>query len=83
MTKHRKEQKTMAKEKHYILTRDEARRQAICAIDEIYNAQPVKFRFELSGAVDEVPMMHVEYDCYAYDAKVGRAFDEHGHDVDL
>ena len=73
----------MAKEKYYILSRDEAKRQAICALDEIYNAQPVRFRFELSGAVDELPMMHVEYDCYAYDQKVGRAVDIHGNDVDL
>lgn len=64
----------MGEKKRYLLTRENAQKVMKAALDEIYNAKPVEFRIEMKGAVDEIPMLHVEYDCYAYDAEIGQRY---------
>jgi len=50
----------------YFLTEDSAKKLLTEAVEEVYSHRPVYFKIALSGAVDKLPMLHVEYDGHAY-----------------
>ena len=51
------------------------------AIKEVWEKKPTMINIRLKGSVDEIPMLHVEYECYAfggggYDIEVGEEYEE-------
>ena len=43
-------------------------------IKEVWSKKPTMIRISLEGSIDELPMLHVEYDCYAYSIEVGTEY---------
>lgn len=58
----------MAVEREYILTRENAIKAVNKVINEIYDHRPQKMTVILTAGVDEIPMIHVEYDALVYNA---------------
>lgn len=56
----------MAKIARYFLTENSAKKLLTDAVEEVYSHRPVYFKITLSGAVDNLPMLHVEYDGHVY-----------------
>lgn len=50
----------------YFLTENSAKKLLTEAVEEVYSHRPVYFKIRLSGGVDELPMLHVEFDGHAY-----------------
>ena len=50
----------------YFLTENSAKKLLTDAVEEVYSHRPVYFKITLSGGVDKLPMLHVEYDGHAY-----------------
>ena len=66
-------------EKKFYLTEEHAIAVLTEAAHEAWAHNPTRVRISLEGSVDELPMLHVEYDSYAYTLAVGKeAGDESG-----
>lgn len=72
----------MAIQKRYYLTRDNAHSLMDAVIEEVYSKSVTKFRLELTAAVDELPMVHVEYDAHAHDFAVNDYLQKMGFNDD-
>ena len=56
----------MPREKTYYLSKEKAKELLVNAVEEVYSHRPVRFKIALSGALEELPMLHVYYDGHAY-----------------
>lgn len=61
----------MAESKYY-LTKEMAIEALTNAVDEVYKSRPLRLMISLEGAVNKLPMIHVEYDGFAFDKAVGK-----------
>lgn len=62
----------MAEKKKFYLTEEHAIAVLTEVVHEAWAHKPTRVRISLEGSVDELPMLHVEYDCYAYALAVGK-----------
>ena len=53
-------------EKKFYLTEEHAIEVLTEAVHEVWSHKPTKIWIALKGSVDELPVLHVEYDSYAY-----------------
>ena len=72
----------MAEKKRYYLTKDNAQALMDAVIEEVYTHSVTKFQVELTAAIDELPMVHVEYDAHAHDFAVLDYLQKMGFDKD-
>lgn len=70
----------MAKDREYHLTKDNAQALMDAVIEEVYTHSVTKFRVELTAAIDELPIVHVEFDAHAHDYAVTDYLQKMGYD---
>lgn len=70
----------MAEKKRYYLTKDNAQALMDAVIEEVYTHSVTKFRVELTAAIDELPIVHVEFDAHAHDYAVTDYLQKMGYD---
>lgn len=58
----------------FLLHEDTAINEMADIIHEIYRHDPKKLRIVLTGAVDEVPTVHVEYDANVLTKQIGEKY---------